>query len=133
MKKLLKLVLAIGLLSGAAYVLRTKLLPPPLPIVSPPPPFRRPEIAPPPSKAMQPTIQQPIPASEPAAASDAPTVDDLKVVKGIGPVFEKRLNALGVSSLGGLVRSDAADVADKMDVSEAQVDDWIRQARGLVY
>lgn len=133
MKKLLRLIVTIGVLSAAAYIVRYKLLPPAEPVVIPPPPFRRVNAASAPPSApatLQTDSTAPIEAS---ADDDTEPVDDLKVVKGIGPVFEQRLNDAGIASLGGLVRSDAATVAAQLDVSEAQVADWIRQARGLVY
>ena len=134
MKKLLRLIVTIGVLSAAAYIVRYKLLPPAEPVVIPPPQFRRasaPSAPPPPAPATLPTAS--VTPIETPADHHAEPVDDLKVVKGIGPVFEQRLNDVGISSLGSLVRSDAATVAGQLDVSEAQVADWIRQARGLVY
>ncbi|MBT8207276.1 MAG: hypothetical protein HKN07_03350 [Acidimicrobiia bacterium] len=123
MKKLFRLLLTIGLLSAAAYLVRYKLLPPAQPVAIPPPQFRRPVTS---DGTPSSTV------TAPGQREDEP-VDDLKVVKGIGPVFEQRLNDAGIASLGGLVRSDAATVAEQLEVSEAQVADWIRQARGLVY
>lgn len=73
------------------------------------------------------------PALDRPAANDAASSDDLTAIKGIGPVFAERLHKEGITSFGDLVGADAAAVATHIDVSEAQVADWIRQARSLVY
>lgn len=60
--------------------------------------------------------------------------NDLKKVSGIGPAFEKRLNAAGISSFADL----AAHTADEIEAiikpeewQEFDFVDWIRQAKKL--
>lgn len=133
MKKLVRLLVTIGVLAAATYLVRYKLLPPPQPVAIPPPQFRRPPVADAAPSAIESAPEDVTAPRDASADRETEPVDDLKVVKGIGPVFEQRLNDAGIASLGGLVQSDPATIAGQLDVSEAQVADWIRQARGLVY
>lgn len=60
--------------------------------------------------------------------------DDLKKVKGIGPVMEKTLNELGVTSfkqLGGFDQDDIQRVSDALDVFPGRIerDEWVSQAK----
>ena len=77
-------------------------------------------------------------ANEPATALPAlePEKDDLKLISGIGPALEGKLNAAGISGYRQLATLSAADV----EHIESEVihfsgrisrDDWISQAREL--
>ena len=77
-------------------------------------------------------------ANEPAAALPAPEPekDDLKLISGIGPALEGKLNAAGISGYRQLATLSAADI----EHIESEVihfsgrisrDDWISQAREL--
>lgn len=70
-------------------------------------------------------------ATEPANAHTTTTTgsDDMQRVKGIGPVYERRLSALGVSSYADLVAADSETVAEELDVAVEAVEDWKGQAR----
>ncbi len=73
------------------------------------------------------TIQQPRPSFLDG--------DDLKILKGVGPVTELRLREFGVHSWRGLAVLDDEDVgrlADHMKMTVERVRPWIDQARALV-
>ena len=60
--------------------------------------------------------------------------DDLKLIKGIGPVMEQTLNELGVTSfkqLGQFTKSDVDRVSDALEVFPGRIDrdEWISQAK----
>ncbi len=63
--------------------------------------------------------------------------DDLKIINGISPFAERRLNALGIYSFDQISRWDDAAVvavAKSLDISPAHIlqDDWVGQARHLL-
>ena len=75
----------------------------------------------------------PEPKPAPAAPARADQVDDdLTSVKGIGPVYRTRLNAAGITTFSDLAGAKAAAIAEKVDVPEARVADWIAQAAQFV-
>ncbi len=72
----------------------------------------------------------------PASASTAPEKDDLKLISGIGPALEGKLNAAGISSYRQLATLSAAEI----ERVESEVirfsgrisrDEWVNQARDL--
>lgn len=65
-----------------------------------------------------------IPEAEPAEGSDDPVTE----IKGIGPAYAKRLEGIGIGTVGDLARADAAEIAAETDLSESRVSDWIEQA-----
>jgi hypothetical protein len=71
------------------------------------------------------------------SGSEPPRVDDLKLINGIGPAVEKRLNGIGIftfAQLAALPPADiAAAVADLAGLSTERIikQDWIGQARKL--
>jgi predicted flap endonuclease-1-like 5' DNA nuclease len=71
------------------------------------------------------------PAAPGGSEPSATTTDDLKLVKGIGPVYERGLHAVGVESFSDLADVDADAIADQLGVSTSQVDDWRSQAADL--
>lgn len=54
--------------------------------------------------------------------------DDLTEVKGIGPVYAERLKQAGITTHRALSESDAATLAETIDVSTQTVAAWIAQA-----
>jgi large subunit ribosomal protein L21 len=73
----------------------------------------------------------PIPtSSHPAPAK---TFDPLTEITGIGPAFEKALNAIGIGSFAELAKQDADDLAARLAVrvtaDRIRRDGWIEQAR----
>jgi len=75
---------------------------------------------------------------KPAAAkkASAGTVDDLKLISGVGPVLEKKLHALDVKSLQDVASFTKEDVArvDEALSFKGRIDreNWIQQAKDLV-
>jgi large subunit ribosomal protein L21 len=109
MKKLLRILVLAAIVWGVVWLTRDRMLPPPRVSSESPPPFRH---------------------GEAAEAGDA-GADDLKAVKGIGPVYESRLTAMGITTYAQLAASDTARVSDALDVGTATVDDWKAQAADL--
>jgi len=64
-----------------------------------------------------------------------PARDDLTLINGIGPAFEKALNAIGIFTFAQLAEQDARSLADKMNAritaERIRRDRWIEQAREL--
>ena len=61
--------------------------------------------------------------------------DDLKLISGVGPVLEKKLNAFGVTQFAQIARFKKADI-DKLDEGlnfkgRIARDDWVKQAKAL--
>jgi predicted flap endonuclease-1-like 5' DNA nuclease len=65
------------------------------------------------------------------AASDAPP-DDLTVIKGIGPVVQQKLHALGIRTFDDLAAADPAKLVEQLKgrqpISEALVRGWTKAA-----
>jgi len=75
-------------------------------------------------------------APEPAAnGADGEGTDDLKVISGVGPVLERKLNALGItrySDIAAWTRKEIEDFDDKLDFKgRIEREDWVAQARKL--
>jgi predicted flap endonuclease-1-like 5' DNA nuclease len=72
---------------------------------------------------------------EPVMERAAPPVpDDLKIIKGIGPVIERKLNDAGVSTfeqLGSLTAGDLRRILGKMVERLADEESLLQQARDL--
>ncbi len=125
MKKIVRIVLIIAVWATVTWIFREKLLPMPKPDPAPPPHFRS-ERGPSSGAATSPAQ-----AGTPAVATSAEDRDDLQEVKGIGPVYEHRLTEIGITNFEELVQADPAQVAERIDVTEAHVLEWIDQARDL--
>ncbi len=71
-------------------------------------------------------------------AAEPARIDDLKLINGIGPAVEKRLNGVGIFTFAQLAALSPADVAaavaDLAGLSAERIvkQDWIGQARKLV-
>ena len=71
-----------------------------------------------------------------APAATAEFVDDLKMIGGVGPALEKKLNGIGITSLKQIAEWTAEDVAsfdEKLDFKgRIERDEWVQQAQDLV-
>ena len=67
--------------------------------------------------------------------SDGGAADDLKRIRGVGVVIEKKLNAMGISTYAQIANwqdSDVAEVNNILDFSgRIERENWIEQARVL--
>ena len=116
MRKLIKLVgFAVG--AGAvAWLMKDRLVPAPEGPTEEPPTFRVP----------------PQPAPEPVTPdAEAAPADDLSEVKGIGPVYSRRLSEAGITTFAQLASTEPATVAAAAEVSEELASDWTDQAAVL--
>lgn len=70
------------------------------------------------------------------AAKAADVVDDIKLIGGVGPALEKKLNDAGVTSLAQIAKWNAEDVAriDEVLSFKGRIDreEWIEQAKELL-
>jgi predicted flap endonuclease-1-like 5' DNA nuclease len=110
MKKLMKLIVFLGVVAAVGYALRDRLMPPPQAPSSSPPPFR---------------------TTDDGHSVLAQGADDLQRINGIGPVRVQQLGDIGVTGFAELADADAVDLAAKLGVSVAQTEDWIEQAADL--
>jgi predicted flap endonuclease-1-like 5' DNA nuclease len=88
--------------------------------------------------ANQPPVQARVPAREtiePAPVPAAPPApDDLKIIKGIGPVIERKLNDAGITTfeqLGNLTPSDLERILGNTIERLADEEVLLQQARDL--
>lgn len=82
------------------------------------------------------TRQLEVPAAMPPQAKPATpsaTEDDLKVIAGIGPVYEKRLKAAGVRSFADLLATSPEKLQEIVQATPGLADTqaWIEQAKPL--
>ncbi|MGI8589300.1 MAG: hypothetical protein ACR2M0_16695 [Chloroflexia bacterium] len=70
------------------------------------------------------------PAEDGVETVDEPGHDDLTLVVGIGAVFQKRLNAAGITTFRQLAEASPADL-HAPEIDGINVDSWIQQAREL--
>lgn len=78
--------------------------------------------------------QRPAPAAASKPARRTSGKDDLKKIKGIGPVLEKKLNAAGVTTFEQLSRLTTQELQNVLGISKRVVqsaDNLISQARKL--
>ncbi|MCB1734057.1 MAG: hypothetical protein H6981_05960 [Gammaproteobacteria bacterium] len=77
--------------------------------------------------ARKPTAKPAATASKTTTAK-ASTKDDLKLIKGIGPVLEKKLNAMGIHTYAQIANMKAADLAkinEQLNFKDRHIrDDW---------
>ncbi|UXN71536.1 50S ribosomal protein L21 [Devosia neptuniae] len=76
------------------------------------------------------------PAAKKAAKPAADFTDDIKLIGGVGPALEKKLNAAGITSLTQIAAWKKADVAKFDEELEfhgrIERDEWVAQAKDLV-
>lgn len=81
-----------------------------------------------------PRVEQPAPSAEPAVR---PELDNLQVIRGIGPVYESLLREAGIRTYADLAASTPAEVIAALDerdvipVSEETAQGWVDEARRL--
>ena len=78
------------------------------------------------------TAPAPEPAPEPKPVSRASAKDDLKLIKGVGPAMEKKLNAAGINSFEQLSRLTSNDLQNILGISKRvtqSADNLLTQAR----
>lgn len=76
-------------------------------------------------------------ADESAAAEDAGSGDDAAAgstasteeIKGIGPAYSSSLADAGVETVGDLAEANAAALAERTDLSESRLTEWIERAK----
>ena len=75
-------------------------------------------------------------APKKAAKPVADFNDDIKLIGGVGPALEKKLNAAGVTSLTQIAawkKADAAKFDEELDLrGRVERDEWVAQAKDLV-
>jgi predicted flap endonuclease-1-like 5' DNA nuclease len=92
-----------------------------------------------PEAARQPAAQAPAPAADsppkPAAAARAAgdrVADDLTLIKGIGPVVQQKLHALGIRTFDDLAAADPETLTERLKgrqpISQALVRGWTEAA-----
>lgn len=91
-----------------------------------------------------PVVAEPAPAPKPEVKERQPklygaapdNIDDLKVISGVGPALEKRLNELGVyryEQIASWKKADIKWVDDRLKFKgRIERDDWVKQAKKLV-
>lgn len=94
------------------------------------------------------TAEKPAPKTKPAAKPNAApaegalfaapegAADDLKLISGVGPVLEGKLNALGITQFAQVAAFKKADITKVDEVlnfrGRIERDEWIKQAKALV-
>ncbi len=84
------------------------------------------------------TARPAAPVDAPPSSANAPkpakaaTPDDLTAIKGIGPVFAKRLNEAGITTFAGLAAASADQLRQITNATAvANPEEWIAQARSM--
>lgn len=88
--------------------------------------------------ALEEARRQPVPAGSNGHAEPEREVDDLQQIVGIGKVFERALNDIGIYSFRQIASFGPADIARvnselKECKGRMEQDDWIGQAKELMY
>ena len=86
------------------------------------------------TKSMQPSPHQAVPVEAHASTQTAVTKDDLKVIKGIGPAIEKKLNNAGIQTFAALSRLNAKELENILGSQVKRLqdeNDLIAQAKKL--
>jgi len=80
----------------------------------------------------RPTESPPKQAAPERAATTEAAADDLTVIKGIGPVVQRKLHALGIRTFGDLAAADPARLTEQLKgrqpISQALVRGWTKAA-----
>jgi predicted flap endonuclease-1-like 5' DNA nuclease len=86
------------------------------------------------AKSVQRTTPTPQPDQRPEPARRTSTKDDLKKIKGIGPVMEKKLNAAGVNTYDQFSRLTTQQLQNILGISkrvQQSADNFITQAKKM--
>jgi predicted flap endonuclease-1-like 5' DNA nuclease len=122
MKRMVRLISFVAGVAALIWAMRDRFISLALPREPQPPAFRHPDDHPHvPHREHQ----------EPKAPQDsvAQPGDDLKLIKGIGPVFASKLANMGIASFVDLAAASAGVIASDLDTAESRATDWIEQAR----
>jgi large subunit ribosomal protein L27 len=70
-------------------------------------------------------------------AEETSTTDDLKKLTGVGPAFEKKMNAAGISTykqIAGLTDDGMEELAEKIKYTKEKMiaNDWVNEAKKLL-
>jgi predicted flap endonuclease-1-like 5' DNA nuclease len=84
-------------------------------------------------EAKEPAAKRPPePAAHDRPAASEPAPDDLTVIKGIGPVVQQKLHALGIRTFDDLAAADPGKLVEQLKgrqpISEALVRGWTQAA-----
>ena len=85
-------------------------------------------------KSMQTSAPQAVPVEAPASTQTAVARDDLKVINGIGPAIEKKLNNAGIQTFAALSRLNAKELENILGSQVKRLqdeNDLIAQAKKL--
>jgi predicted flap endonuclease-1-like 5' DNA nuclease len=61
--------------------------------------------------------------------------DELTRIRGIGPIYQRKLREMGISSFKQLAGADPAYIRGRLDIKKWQrvdIEDWIQQAGEMV-
>ena len=86
------------------------------------------------TKVMQSSAPQAVPVEAPAPTQTTSEKDDLKVIKGIGPAIERKLNSAGIQTYAALSRLSARDLEAILGAQVKRLqdeNDLIAQAKKL--
>ncbi len=75
------------------------------------------------------------PANSQTKTSSTPTTDDLKKLSGVGPVMEKKLHDMGITSfeqIANLTKQEIHDIDAKLGIKGKIEDTWISEAKNLI-
>ena len=81
-----------------------------------------------------PAVERPQPSTRPEPAQRTSRKDDLKLIKGVGPALEKKLNDAGVNTFEELSRLTTLDLQNILGISKRvtqSADNLLTQARKL--
>ncbi len=122
MKRFVRLISFAAGIAALIWAMRDRFISLALPREPEPPAFRHPEDHPR-------VAHSPHQIAHESQDLEPPAKDDLKEIKGIGPVFAAKLADLGITSFAGLAAGSIDEIASGIDTSESRVSDWIDQAR----
>ena len=123
MKRIVRILAFAAGVAALIWAMRDRFISLALPREPQPPAFRHPEDHPnvPHRPHQPPHFQTEVPATDKKP-------EDLKEIKGIGPVFAAGLAEMGITTFSDLSESGVAEVAAKLETAESRVADWIDQA-----
>jgi len=87
------------------------------------------------ARVKEPTVKVARPGDSALFKTPAGTPDDLKLISGVGPVLESKLNALGITKFAQVAGFKKADISRVDDVlnfrGRIERDEWVSQAKAL--
>ena len=122
MKRMARLLSFVAGVAALIWAMRDRFISLALPREPQPPAFRHPDDHP---HVPHREHQEP---KEPQDSVTQPS-DDLKLIKGIGPVLASKLANMGIASFADLAAASANAIASELNTAESRATDWIEQAR----